>query len=62
MKKRSLLDLDDVLSEIIARNPEFVAKIDSIVLAAHVAEWGERCPDYEPDCPACAAWRAFDAR
>jgi hypothetical protein len=25
-----------------------------------VAEWGERCPDYEPGCPACEAWKLWD--
>jgi len=24
------------------------------------AYWGERCPDYEPECPACKAWEHFD--
>lgn len=22
--------------------------------------WGERCPDYEPECWACRAWRHYD--
>jgi len=22
--------------------------------------WGERCPDFEPECPACKAWKHFD--
>lgn len=22
--------------------------------------WGERCPDYEQDCPACKAWDEYD--
>jgi hypothetical protein len=22
--------------------------------------WGERCPDFEPTCPCCAAWSLFD--
>jgi hypothetical protein len=22
--------------------------------------WGERCPDYEPLCPVCAAWKQYD--
>lgn len=22
--------------------------------------WGPRCPDFEPDCPCCKAWAAFD--
>jgi hypothetical protein len=20
------------------------------------ADWGPRCPDYEPECPVCQAW------
>lgn len=23
---------------------------------AVLAIWGERCPDYEPNCPGCEAW------
>lgn len=22
--------------------------------------WGERCPDYEPECPTCQAWAEYD--
>lgn len=22
--------------------------------------WGERCPDYEPECSACKAWEHYD--
>ena len=22
--------------------------------------WGERCPDYHAECPACKAWDEFD--
>jgi hypothetical protein len=22
--------------------------------------WGEKCPDYEPLCPACVAWSLFE--
>lgn len=22
--------------------------------------WGERCPDEDPDCPTCIAWKLFD--
>jgi len=24
------------------------------------AEWGERCPDHDPECPVCKAWLAYD--
>ena len=26
-----------------------------------VSYWGERCPDYDSDCPACMAWKNYDA-
>lgn len=25
-----------------------------------LADWGERCPDFEPDCPTCQAWSSWD--
>lgn len=40
--------------------PAFEAKISSALLEKHVEEWGEKCPDYEPGCPACEAWRLFE--
>lgn len=41
----------------------YEAKIAQIMAPERVqlAEWGERCPDFEPECPACQAWRLFDA-
>lgn len=31
------------------------------VLEVAVTEaFGERCPDYEPECPCCMAWKALD--
>ena len=24
------------------------------------AEWGDRCPDHDPECPVCQAWLAYD--
>ena len=24
------------------------------------AEWGERCPDHDNDCPVCRAWAWYD--
>jgi len=27
---------------------------------AMLAEWGERCPESDLECPACMAWRLFD--
>lgn len=23
--------------------------------------WGERCDEYEPECPTCKAWHEYDA-
>lgn len=25
------------------------------------AHWGDRCPDFGPDCPTCQAWAEYDA-
>jgi hypothetical protein len=22
--------------------------------------WGERCPEHDPNCPTCKAWREYD--
>lgn len=30
------------------------------VYAAITHVWGERCPDFEPNCPCCRAWAEFD--
>lgn len=30
------------------------------VYAAIAEVWGERCPDFEPECPCCKAWAAWD--
>jgi hypothetical protein len=30
--------------------------------AAQVDEWGEPCPDYEPGCPVCEAWKTYNAK
>jgi len=36
---------------------DFVARI----YAAQIEdEFGLRCPDFEPGCPTCEAWAAFD--
>ena len=31
------------------------------IAEAITAHWGERCPDYEPQCACCAAWAQYDA-
>ena len=31
------------------------------ITEAITAHWGERCPDYEPQCACCAAWAQYDA-
>lgn len=28
--------------------------------AAIVEWWGERCPEYDSECPLCQRWQAFD--
>ena len=30
------------------------------IAEAITAHWGERCPDYEPQCACCAAWAQYD--
>ena len=44
--------------------PANVAKVASAVDAVYAAqieaEYGERCPDYEPECCVCRAWKEFD--
>ena len=30
------------------------------ITEAITAHWGERCPDFEPDCPCCKAWAQYD--
>jgi len=60
-KRVSLKGLDAYISDVMARHPDYVENIGRIVDAAMVAEWGERCPDYEAGCPTCEAWRAYDA-
>ena len=28
---------------------------------AHITEyWGEKCPDFEPECVVCQAWKAYE--
>lgn len=31
------------------------------IAEAITVHWGERCPDYEPQCACCAAWAQYDA-
>lgn len=33
----------------------------SLIAEAITEAFGERCPDFEPDCWCCKAWAAFDA-
>ena len=30
-------------------------------LKAHLAEWGEPCEEFDPECCACQAWHVFNA-
>jgi hypothetical protein len=52
--------VDDVMNDITDRNPSFMANVIRIVEKQWLKEWGERCPEYEPECPCCVAWRKFD--
>jgi len=60
-KRVSLKGLDAYVDDVLKRNPDFVDAIGKMMIADMVAEWGERCPDDEPGCPICDAWREFDA-
>jgi hypothetical protein len=44
-------------------SPETLANAELIVDAAMAvnAEFGERCPDYDPECCVCQAWARYDA-
>ena len=43
-------------------SPDMLAITEKAVdLAVAVnAEFGERCPDFEPECCVCQAWQTFD--
>lgn len=32
-----------------------------LIAEAITEYWGERCPDFDADCPCCKAWKQFDA-
>lgn len=34
--------------------------IAGFVRAVMIEEWGPRCPDVDPDCLCCEAWKKFD--
>ena len=38
------------------------ANIPELSAERFEAEWGPRCPDYDPDCPACRAWARRERR
>jgi len=44
--------------------PEIVFAMENIVddVITVNAEFGERCPDFDPDCCVCQAWAGFDKR
>ena len=54
--------LDDYISDVLRRNPEFPAKILRLtnpkIHQEMVDWWGEPCPDFDDECPVCAAWDA----
>lgn len=47
-------------NELLAQIGEFSFRCDDPVEEAIHYYAGPRCPDYEPECPCCRAWRAFD--
>jgi hypothetical protein len=50
-------NLDEIISDYTETLiPAFFALSEERTLA----EYGPRCPDFEPDCPCCAAWAFFD--
>jgi hypothetical protein len=52
--------VDEYIDDVIKRNPSFMKKITRLTEKQWLKEWGERCPEYEPECPCCVAWRKFD--
>lgn len=52
-KRRPLAELDDVVAEMVPAFEKYARRV-------MVAEWGDRCDEYEPGCPCCDAWRFFD--
>ena len=52
---------DAALARLIKRMPEVgnvVAQAESN-LREMEEYWGEECPDYDPECPACKAWENY---
>lgn len=39
---------------------EFTDSRTNAIAEAVEFYWGERCPDFEPNCPICAAWKQYD--
>ena len=35
--------------------------ITDLIEEAITEQWGERCPDYDQDCPCCRAWQQMDS-
>jgi hypothetical protein len=62
-RRLTLNGLDDYLDELNARHPEFDAQLAAVIEGTKrmLDWWGERCPEYEPGCPCCEAWKIFDA-
>jgi hypothetical protein len=54
MKRKSIHQIADEVAERLA--PALLAYTERAV----IAEYGTRCPDHEPGCVICEAWRIFD--
>jgi hypothetical protein len=52
--------LDDYISDVLKRNPGFVVDVLRLsnprVYKDMIDWWGEPCPDFDDECPVCAAW------
>lgn len=62
MPKQLDLFIDDYLNS--PRGQEATAIVGSHVVNVYraqlVEDYGERCPDFEPECCVCQAWKQFD--
>ena len=52
-KKIIEVEMEELENEINQENKDVVKQL-------MLQNWGERCPDYCEDCPACKAWKYYD--
>ncbi|WP_430438969.1 hypothetical protein [Shinella sp.] len=41
-------------------NTKAISDDTMLIEEAIIAQFGERCPDFDPDCHCCRVWRALD--